>query len=181
LNGYWVEAKDLRVGDVFLGVNGDPSTLTNIVRVEQDGGIAVFNFTVEGNHNYFILAKEYENGQTCVLVHNGDCPGANGGGGPQHGNSDHDEKIDGWIDGMKQEHGEKLLDIRKNQVQVNVNMEVVGANRPDAQVIVEYDDGTQQRFYYEVDRSQTNSDRHRITIEGHDPAGILITEILKKQ
>jgi len=70
LNGYWVEAKDLRVGDVFLGANGELSTLTNAVRVEQDGGIAVFNFTVEGNHNYFILAKEYEYGQSCVLVHN---------------------------------------------------------------------------------------------------------------
>ena len=73
LNGYWVEAKDLRVGDVFLGANGELSTLTNLVRVEQDGGIAVFNFTVEGNHNYFILAKEYEFGQTAVLVHNGEC------------------------------------------------------------------------------------------------------------
>ena len=70
LNGFWVEAKDLQVGDVFLGANGELSTLTNIVRVEQSGGIAVFNFTVEGNHNYFILAKEYEYGQTCVLVHN---------------------------------------------------------------------------------------------------------------
>ena len=70
LNGFWVEAKDLRVGDVFLGANGELSTLTNIVRVEQSGGIAVFNFTVEGNHNYFILAKEYEYGQSCVLVHN---------------------------------------------------------------------------------------------------------------
>ncbi len=70
LNGYWVEAKDLRVGDVFLGADGELSTLTNIVRVEQNGGIAVFNFEVEGNHNYFILAKEYDYGQTCVLVHN---------------------------------------------------------------------------------------------------------------
>jgi len=70
LNGFWVEAKDLRAGDVFLGVNGELSTLTNVVRVEQAGGIAVFNFTVEGNHNYFILAKDYEYGQTCVLVHN---------------------------------------------------------------------------------------------------------------
>ena len=42
-HGYWVEAKDLRVGDVFLGANGDLSTLTNIVRIEQAGGIAVFN------------------------------------------------------------------------------------------------------------------------------------------
>ena len=72
LNGFWVEAKDLRVGDMFLGANGELSTLINIVRVEQEGGIAVFNFEVEGNHNYFILAKEYELGQTCVLVHNAD-------------------------------------------------------------------------------------------------------------
>ena len=70
LNGFWVEAKDLRVGDVFLGANGELSTLTNAVHVEQAGGIAVFNFTVDGNHNYFILAKEYEYGQTSVLVHN---------------------------------------------------------------------------------------------------------------
>ena len=72
LNGFWVEAKDLRIGDVFLGANGEISTLTNIVRVEQEGGIDVFNFKVERNHNYYILAKEYEYGQTCVLVHNND-------------------------------------------------------------------------------------------------------------
>jgi hypothetical protein len=60
----------LRVGDVFLGANGELSTLTNAVRVEQSGGIAVFNFSVDGNHNYFILAKEFELGQTAVLVHN---------------------------------------------------------------------------------------------------------------
>ena len=69
-NGYWVHAKDLRVGDVFLGANGELSTLTNTVRVDQECGIGIFNFTVEGNHNYFILAKEYEYGQSCVLVHN---------------------------------------------------------------------------------------------------------------
>jgi len=51
-------------------VNGELSTLSNIVRVEQNGEIAVFNFSVEGNHNYFVLAKEYDYGQTCVLVHN---------------------------------------------------------------------------------------------------------------
>ena len=69
-NGYWVEAKDLRVGDVFLGADGRLSTLTNIVLVEQNGGIDVFNFSVEGNHNYFVLAKNFDFGQSCVLVHN---------------------------------------------------------------------------------------------------------------
>jgi len=86
LNGFWVEAKDLRVGDVFLGANGELSMLTNAVRVEQSGGIAVFNFTVEGNHNYFILAKEYEYGQTSILVHNA-CTNPNGKkGGIPHQN-----------------------------------------------------------------------------------------------
>ena len=69
-NGYWVEAKYLRVGDVFLDANDQLSKLTNKVRLEQDGGIAVFNFTVEGNHNYFVLAKNFGAGQSCVLVHN---------------------------------------------------------------------------------------------------------------
>ena len=38
--------------------------------MEQAGGINVFNFEVEGNHNYFILAKKYDYGQTSILVHN---------------------------------------------------------------------------------------------------------------
>lgn len=68
--GYWVEAKDLRPGDVFLGANGELSTLQSTLCVQPTGGIAVFNFEVAGNHNYFVLAKEFELGQTCVLVHN---------------------------------------------------------------------------------------------------------------
>jgi hypothetical protein len=71
-NGFWVEAKDLREGDVFLGANGELSTLTNVVRVEQNGGITVYNFTVDGNHDYFVIAKDDEFGQTCILVHNAD-------------------------------------------------------------------------------------------------------------
>ena len=58
---------------MFLCTDGKLSTQTNAVRIEQEDGIVVFNFKVEGNHNYFILAKEYEYGQTCVLVHNGKC------------------------------------------------------------------------------------------------------------
>jgi hypothetical protein len=69
-NGFWVEAKDLREGDVFLGANGELSTLVAIDRVELDEPITVYNFTVEGNHNYFVIAVADENGQTSVLVHN---------------------------------------------------------------------------------------------------------------
>jgi hypothetical protein len=33
-------------------------------------GVTVYNFTVDGNHNYFVIAAGDEFGQTCVLVHN---------------------------------------------------------------------------------------------------------------
>ena len=70
LNGFWVEAKDLRAGDVFLGANGELSTLVAAERVVFPDGIKVYNFTVEGNHNYFVIAKDDPFGQTCILVHN---------------------------------------------------------------------------------------------------------------
>ena len=70
LNGYWVEAKDLREGDVFLGANGELSTVVSNDRIEFSEGVTVYNFTVEGNHNYFVVAETDEYGQTSVLVHN---------------------------------------------------------------------------------------------------------------
>jgi intein/homing endonuclease len=66
----WVEAKDLREGDVFIGANGELSTLVNKERVEFANGITVYNFTVDGNHDYFVVAQTAEWGQTSVLVHN---------------------------------------------------------------------------------------------------------------
>ena len=55
--GYWVEAKDLREGDVFVSANGELSTLLATERVVFPDGIKVYNFTVDGNHNYFVIAK----------------------------------------------------------------------------------------------------------------------------
>ena len=69
-NGFWVEAKDLRVGDVFLGANGELTTVVAVERVEYPDGIMVYNFSVDGNHNYFVIAACDEYGQTSVLVHN---------------------------------------------------------------------------------------------------------------
>jgi len=69
-HGFWVEAKDLHVGDVFLGANGELSTLVAMERVVFSDGIKVYNFTVVGNHNYFVIAKDDPFGQTCILVHN---------------------------------------------------------------------------------------------------------------
>jgi hypothetical protein len=70
LNGFWVEAQDLREGDVFIGANGELSTFVSKERIELDESITVYNFTVEGNHDYFVIAQTDEHGQTCVLVHN---------------------------------------------------------------------------------------------------------------
>jgi hypothetical protein len=69
-HGFWVEAKDLRAGDVFLGANGELSVLVSTERVQFDETIKVYNFTVDGNHNYFVIAKTDELGQTCILAHN---------------------------------------------------------------------------------------------------------------
>ena len=70
LCGFWVEAKDLRPGDVFIGANGELSVLVSVERVQFDETIKVYNFTVDGNHDYFVIAKIDNYGQTCILVHN---------------------------------------------------------------------------------------------------------------
>jgi hypothetical protein len=71
-NGYYVEAKNLKVGDIFIGASGELSTLKNTTRQEFPNGIKVYNFTVENNHNYFVIAnlEAYENNISVVLVHN---------------------------------------------------------------------------------------------------------------
>ena len=70
LNGFWVEAKDLREGDVFLGANGELSELVAKERVEFPDGVKVYNFLVDGNNDYFVIAQVGEYGQTCILAHN---------------------------------------------------------------------------------------------------------------
>jgi hypothetical protein len=71
-HGYYVEAKDLKVGDVFIGANGELTTLTDTYREEFSNGVTVYNFTVADNHNYYVIAnlEAYENGASVVLVHN---------------------------------------------------------------------------------------------------------------
>lgn len=75
LNGFWVEAKNLRAGDVFIGANGELSVLVAVERVTFPDGIKVYNFTVDGNHNYFVIAQTGDYGQTCILVHNAEYSG----------------------------------------------------------------------------------------------------------
>jgi hypothetical protein len=77
--GYYVEAGKLQTGDVFLGPNEELTTLTSTWREEFPSGIDVYNFTVEEDHNYFVIAnyEAFQNGAAPVLVHNanktGDC------------------------------------------------------------------------------------------------------------
>jgi len=175
-NGYWVEAKDLKVGDVFLGANGELSTLTNIVRIEQEGGIAVFNFTVEGNHNYFILAKEYGYGQTCILVHNA---GPNCGATKTlHGGNLHDAAINAEIEKIKALGKGKYENIRKNQRQVDVNGKAVSQNRPDIQYDAILPDGSKVHVCIEFDNVRSASNNHFNTLTGLDPKAVVITHLL---
>jgi hypothetical protein len=71
-HGYYVEAKDLEVGDTFISANNEVSVLVATQRKDFPEGITVYNFTVEDNHNYFVIAnlEAFQNGEQPVLVHN---------------------------------------------------------------------------------------------------------------
>jgi hypothetical protein len=74
-NGFYVEAKNLRVGDRFLDSSENLLTLIDTRREEFPNGITVYNFTVEDDHNYFVIAnyEAFQNGAQPVLVHNSNC------------------------------------------------------------------------------------------------------------
>ncbi len=62
--GRWVNAEDLRTGDVLVSVNGENLTVDSI---NKYNGIAkVYNFEVDGMHNYVV-------GKASILVHNNGC------------------------------------------------------------------------------------------------------------
>jgi RHS repeat-associated protein len=61
----WVLASDLQVGDQLLGLEQETPVKVEQI-VHRPGSVTVFNFAVEGVHNYFA-------GQVEVLVHNENC------------------------------------------------------------------------------------------------------------
>ncbi len=70
--GYYVEASDLRLGDVFQGPHGELTTLIATSREEHPEGISVYNIEVDGTSNYYVIAN-YEAclaGAEPTLVHN---------------------------------------------------------------------------------------------------------------
>jgi hypothetical protein len=66
----WIEAKNLAVGDTFIGPHGEFQTLVATVYEPHPDRIRVFNFQVEDYHSYFAADKLA--GQMPVLVHNAD-------------------------------------------------------------------------------------------------------------
>jgi hypothetical protein len=59
--GEWLEAADLKVGQQFLRPDGTRTRITEIKREHRP--VAVYNFEVADNHNYFV-------GEIGLLVHN---------------------------------------------------------------------------------------------------------------
>jgi RHS repeat-associated protein len=89
-------------------------------------------------------------------------PAPNGGDAKKHGGDAHDSAINKRVDELKQDSS--VTDIRKNQVQVDVNGNRVGDNRPDLQY---NKDGC--HYCVEYDNSLDNSVRHGEVIRANDP------------
>ena len=90
-----------------------------------------------------------------------------------HGNPDHNGAIDDIIQRMVTDN--RYEHLRKNQVQVDINGNVMGNNRPD----VQWDkDGV--HYNLEVDRSPKNSNRHKSVIEHNDSRAVFKRALLEK-
>ncbi len=101
-----------------------------------------------------------------VLFNEASGPAPNDGIAAPHGGDEHDTAIDAEIDRVRSLGAEN---IRKNQVQVDINGNRVGDNRPDLQ----YDlDG--QHYNVEWDYNQNRSDQHGQTIRNNDPNSICV-------
>jgi hypothetical protein len=66
-NNKWVSAEDLRAGDILVNVNGQKVIVEAIQHEILEKPVKVYNFEVEGNHNYFVGDNDG------VLVHNAGC------------------------------------------------------------------------------------------------------------
>ncbi|KGN81815.1 hypothetical protein HW49_03770 [Porphyromonadaceae bacterium COT-184 OH4590] len=90
---------------------------------------------------------------------------ANGGDAKKHGGDEHNNAIDNHINELKETEG--VVNIRKNQQQVNVDGDKVGNNRPD----IQYDlDGV--HYNVEYDTTVSGSQKHQKTIPANDPNAV---------
>jgi hypothetical protein len=180
-HGYYVEAKDLKVGDVFLGANDELTTLTETHRKDFPEGITVYNFSVEDDHNYFVIAnyEAFQNGAQPVLVHNANANGGVCGGGNVHGGAKHNSEIDQHISKLKLSKNNRVTNIRKHQRQVDINGNEIGRNLPDIQFDFRQPNETIVHFNVEFDNALQNSIRHNNTIRSNDPSSKVITRMVR--
>ena len=87
-------------------------------------------------------------------------PPPNGGKSKPHGGYRHNEEIDNVIKSIPK----NAKSIRKNQVQVDVNGNKVGNNRPDVQY-----DYEGKHYVIEIDNRKRSSTMHEKTIQQNDP------------
>ena len=90
---------------------------------------------------------------------------ANGGNAPKHGGNNHNDRIDNWV--QKVRNDPQVSNIRKNQWQVDVNGNTVGRNRPDLQF-----DRNGRHYNLEWDNSARASRNHRRVVTRNDPSAI---------
>lgn len=108
-----------------------------------------------------------------TLEANGTVP--NDGIAPQHGGTEHNNRIDEKVNELKQDPNNQ--NIRKNQTQHDVNGNKVGDNRPDLQWDTKK---PQVHNNHEIDKSVKRSKKHKATIQRNDKKAKNTFEILPK-
>jgi hypothetical protein len=137
VNKQWIEAQDLRAGDIFLTVNGEKVVVEKIQHEILETPIAVYNFEVDGNHNYFVAENISAGSGEFVLVHNA-CKAI----GKSHGSAGHRQTIDSMV--TKLEKAPNVTEIYVNKSLKTAGLK--GTQRPD--IIVRLKNGTYK--YIEV-------------------------------
>ena len=66
----WIPANNLRAGDILLTVNGKKVVVEEVQHELLERPQTLYNFEVEGNHNYFVAQKVEAGRDEFVLVHN---------------------------------------------------------------------------------------------------------------
>jgi RHS repeat-associated protein len=96
---------------------------------------------------------------------------ANRGIGPKHGNKDHDDAINNYIDNLP----EGATDVRKHQTQVDYDGNKRGNNLPDVQY-----NNKGKHHNVEYDRNARTSRRHGEVINRNDPESVTELILLEK-
>lgn len=72
-NRGWISAEDLRAGDILQLVNGDKVVVELVQHELLECPVPLYNFAVEGNHNYYVAESVNADTHDFVLVHNEGC------------------------------------------------------------------------------------------------------------